>query len=136
MHIKRTVANAFALSAFLHVMPAMAGDTWDAYFLIVASIKAKPYSEYRIPELLSDTADLHAEYAAKCGVEVGVWHSDLVEGFQDGYLFVYTATDEQKSAVDSLRLSDPCSEGGYIKHGLITVPGPVIRCVLQSSNCD
>ena len=41
MHIKRTVANAFALSAFLHVMPAMAGDTWDAYFLIVASIKAK-----------------------------------------------------------------------------------------------
>ena len=123
------------LSLLFSAHAAVAGDLVEGYFWIIASEKAKPAKTYSNSDFLIEVQSLKDRYRTRCGVEVQVWHSDLVSQFQPGLWVVYTVFEEDRSNALALVGTDACSTKGYLKHGTLSYPRFLQACAANLAEC-
>ena len=123
------------LSLLFSVNAAVAGDLVEGYFWIIASQKAKPAKTYSNSDFLIEVQALKNRYRAQCGVEIQVWHSDLISQFQPGLWVIYTVLEEDKSNALAHVGADACSRKGYLKRGTLSYPRFLQACAANLEEC-
>lgn len=114
---------------------AFAGDYYNGYFWVIASEPSKAAKEFSDLEFVRAVKEVRDRYAAKCGIDIAVWHSDFMMGFKPGYWVVFSVFDESEAGVQSRVGDDACSKEGQIRAGAASYPGFLGACVDDLDRC-
>jgi hypothetical protein len=123
------------LSLLFSVNAAAAGALVEGYFWIIASEKARPAKTYSNSDFHIEVQAFKDRYRAKCGVDVQVWHSDLISKFRPGLWVIYTVFEEDRSTALSYVGADACSRKGYLKRGTLSYPRFLQACAANLEEC-
>lgn len=117
-------------------LPVRAGDAFEAYFYIVASIPSEFNKEINT-EIASQAfrdrlMELTYEWTERCGPSTTIWHTgmmhDDITPWTDGYWFAYISDGQTIAQARANAPDSPCAKGGYIKRGFMVIPGVFMIC--------
>lgn len=131
------------ITAILAAPIAQAGDYLEGYYLYVvgsipSTIPVEEMTDVAAPEFRNTISALSDEWSEKCGVNVSIWHTNLMGNEADDwtpdYWFAFIAMEETKAAAISVAPATDCASQGYIKQGNMLIPGLYYICVMPEDD--
>lgn len=131
------------IAALLAAPIAQAGDYLEGYyFYVIASIPStipvEEMADVAEPEFRNTVSTLSDEWSEKCGANVSIWHTNLMDNEADNwtpdYWFAFIAMEETKELALSTAPANDCAYGGYVKQGNMLIPGLYYICIMPEDD--
>lgn len=129
--------------ALLFAPMAIAGDYLEGYYFYIvgaipSTIPVKEMTDVAAPEFRETVSGLSKEWTERCGVQVDIWHTNLMNNdannWASDYWFAYISMEGTEVEARAAAPETSCANDAYIKPGNMVIPSLYYHCVTPEDN--